>query len=509
MKNYWYWTCFCVLFVSSAAHSSFLSSGSVRGDVFLVRGSGDVVPAAGRTVYLLPFESELEIFYPAFNEAYEKISEKNKAEILGTCAAAAERIAIDSSKQQSLLDEAVSRETVPEGGCVVYEDEVNRLSDTVDELTAHYKKKGKELSKEINELERVKLKKIEKGLDDFVAKRVEMDSALVNLKRLKNDKLKVMVDAAERDVRDKISVVILRKIKSRYSTRIPLEIVLRNDSDYCVHEVSFELSAGGVVSEEYGRNFKDRVDEYGFKYNCPIPPKGSKAIHVQYDPGFIVGNFRVNTPRKRMLVSEMSLETYEHSGGDFLFPTESKVIDFEITTPPQKVRSGDQVSYMVEDVDFEQIVKANNKFSEDKEIIKIQDNFSLEKMKYDDLIVSAKKDEALKIKDVKKRMNQNRSKYRQSYDSQMESRRGFEGKLSKCKKDNILIDGIESKLSDLRGMSSTMKRCANGGVDGEVYGAIEALKLDYPYQIGEIPDMRSGLSEEFVNHVLLSMALAE
>lgn len=68
------------------------SQDDVKGNAFVVKGEGDIKPAAGRTIYLLDFENRAELFHTSGMAAYTTVTDRIGDELNEVCEEAVEKL---------------------------------------------------------------------------------------------------------------------------------------------------------------------------------------------------------------------------------------------------------------------------------------------------------------------------------------------------------------------------------------------------------------------------------
>lgn len=89
----------------------------LNGDAYLIKQGGDITPVAGRQIYLLPYENEINFLYDASSSVYET----NKNNLLNNfefmCKSGIDLSLYKKNELNKKLEEIKIKSTIPQGGC--------------------------------------------------------------------------------------------------------------------------------------------------------------------------------------------------------------------------------------------------------------------------------------------------------------------------------------------------------------------------------------------------------
>ena len=330
------------------------SQHSINGNVFVVKENGDIKPAAGQTIYLIPLESRADLFYPVAMAAYATVTENLRDQIELSCKAATKFITHAKSELEADLSEIKQKGTVPEDGCSNLEAEANRLSDEA-------KKLNEANSESIASLE-AKLRDARKRLSRKVNRRAE---------ELKNEAL---------------SRIEVRLLGHKYSN--DYQVIIKNSSNYCLVAISDYGFLKPIVLELYSKGIKigeDMVfstaeDEFGFNTGCHVLPQTIRA-------GIVAAPSYPFDPEEKLLLSQHNLPIVPVSNNNFqmhIRPDEVVLKKDNIGLYKLSSKKQDSaIKYTTTSIDWSKLAIADTKFAEDDEIQLLQKQLSRIKREHD------------------------------------------------------------------------------------------------------------------------------
>ena len=219
--------CFSILTACSKAN--------VDGDVFVVKGDGSVVPSSGRTVYLLPYNTELEFIHGIANESNANTIEKVKADLLKHCPTAQEQTKELIAKIGEDVSAIEAAERIPAGGCEGLDANVVSLSN--------------------------KLATIKRGHQDKVR---ELEASVAAMKAKKSAAIRIKADELEQIELDKIHTSLMPQDGYRVT------YMIQNGSDYCIKDpLAFAFYANDEMVES-GHESGFLKDDLGFSIPCLV-----------------------------------------------------------------------------------------------------------------------------------------------------------------------------------------------------------------------------------------------
>ena len=335
------------------------SQHSINGNVFVVKENGDIKPAAGQTIYLIPLESRADLFYPVAMAAYATVTENLRDQIELSCKAATQFITHAKSELEADLSEIKQKGTVPEDGCSNLEAEANRLSDKA-------KKLNEANSESVSSLE-AKLRDARKRLSRKVNRKAE---------ELKNEAL---------------SRIEVRLVGHKYSNYY--QVIIKNSSNYCLVAISDYGFLKPIVLELYSKGikigedmvFEDTVfstaeDEFGFNTGCHVLPQTIRA-EIVAAPSYPFD------PEEKLLLSQHNLPIVPVSNNNF----QMHIRPDEVVLKKDNIglyklsskKQGSAIKYTTTSIDWSKLAIADTKFAEDDEIQLLQKQLSRIKREHD------------------------------------------------------------------------------------------------------------------------------
>lgn len=316
------------------------SDSSLNGDVFVVKGNGDVKPLAGGKVYLLPYKNEAEFLYEIANNTYATII----PEISETVKRLSTSALDFAQEQKKNLDKEVALINVkyptPPKEC--------------NELESKYKtitQKSVPITKKHNKL----ISKYQK-----------------EIKVAKSDK-----NRAIRKVADKIK----NRIKKRVTVSINqdgynIEYTIHNDTPYGIVLKDVFLNYNKIKIDNV-RYFSTLYDEYGFDTNMHILPNKSR----RFDAILILKKISFN-PEWKLLYKTGKLKGVKGTFGE-LYPLVNQItLKYDLYKISSK-RDVNIIIYKKTPVNYTELALKEKSFSSfDKKITKIQQQTVMENKRF-------------------------------------------------------------------------------------------------------------------------------
>ena len=313
------------------------SKPTIEGNAFVVKGDGDVKPAAGQTVHLIPLESEVALFYPAAMAAYASATEGLEPQLKPLCESATEFVGRTKQVLEDNLNEIEQRGTVPKIGCTSLEAELNRLVNQTKELNEAHARNISNLQAKIRDIRSRKARKVSRRAT-----------------KLRNEE---------------ISAIKVTHAKSdRYFE--DYQISIGNPTEYCIGKgdfingyIGFEIfSKGMMIQSLKSVQFDIYKDKYGFNTKCLIPPKSHVSGHY---------SLYMDSAEVKLLVSQHGLPVKDGK----IIPDRAVLRNPVFYTSSSK-QVGARVEYMLKPVDWLKQAVKNVKFSEDAEIQPLEQQVS-------------------------------------------------------------------------------------------------------------------------------------
>lgn len=326
---------------------SLLNSGctdsNLTGDVFVVKGDGDIKPLAGWKVYLLPYKSEAEFLYEIANDTYATIIPETSetVKLLSQSALAF------AQEQKENLDKKVAsikgKYSTPPSDCNELESKYKTITQKTAQLTEKHNKLISQLENEINVATSDKDKALRKVAD-------EIDNGLRN---------KVTVTIISQDGHD-------------------IKYTIYNDTAYGIKLKKVVLNYNGIEIEEE-EYFSTLHDAYGFDTNMHVMPNTSRTFS-----GSIILKAIPRNPELKLLYETGKLKglnsKYSRRGP---YPLINKVIlKYDLYNISRK-RDENKIVYNKTPVNFTDLAIKEESFSSfDNKIERIRQQHATENNKF-------------------------------------------------------------------------------------------------------------------------------
>ena len=303
------------------------------GHVFVVKGGGDVKPAAGERVYLLPYADTAELRSALLKEMVSSQFAEVGPKMTESCKAAA--LALEAELQKNEAE----RQTLKSGGDISEEGCTARQK-TVDAAQVAFDADVAELQKTLASL-REQLSGLTKSYDDKV-----------------NSKAAALKAEAERGI----------SLNYKLDDIGWMKVTVKNSTPYCVGEtgrLSFNFFQKGIkVGTGSGYESSD-TDAYGFELGCFVEANSSRQIDSVRRPEF-------GSAEDKLLAERHGLKTVTVLySGYFTFDevTAPGLMDFfELSS----TSSGNRVVWSAKPVNWASIAKKDLQAPETAEIEKIK-----------------------------------------------------------------------------------------------------------------------------------------
>jgi len=253
-------------------------NGSVEGDVFIIKGGGEIAVSPGRTVTFIPAESERAIFSQAAKSAGAVALAGIQTELLGLCPVAKADAKQVLSGLTEEITEIKAKGSIPAAGC-------ENLSATSTRLASEVASTKKSQASELKRL------------------RADLASAISE----KEKRVMKLADKLESEQKKLISVTYAPSGRGDGATW-----TFRNNTDYCIGEESsymFYFQAQGFSNGIKTASTSDSAfsaikDEFGFEIEgCYLPAGKSKT-----NSGYAASTTK--SPEIKKAVTEGKLQTY-------------------------------------------------------------------------------------------------------------------------------------------------------------------------------------------------------
>ncbi len=483
--------CLVAMAISPLA-SAYFDSGKISGDIFLVRNDGAVIPAAGRFVYLIPVETDVDLFYPAFKSAYNTISAQNINEMKVVCSEASKFIGAEKSNLQSQLSKLVSRKSVPEGGCGLLKAKISSMVSSSETSYKKFQKKETEILKKIAELSTKKEEKISDVNKEYLSEKTEILKKITELQEQKEIKVQQLSSKLQDDISNSIKVAFVPE-----ENGIIENWHLNNKTQYCIHSLEVDAYAKGVkIGEQISINIEDSEDKYGFKKNCPVSPSSSVSMYSYWNGP------SVYDATTKLMVERHSMSTYGSSYSKRIWPDQIVVTNFTVSSTPVRNETDGKISYINDVIDTAKIVLSNNEFSEDFKIVNFEKALVELASDYEALNakVSIEEDRAInKLSNSHERLV---ADYKAS--ANLDELTSWFDQVELCESDSQIKLDVSNAVADLNRVSEALLSCLADNVSVEIYDGLAVLEEKFSQEF-KIPGLREGLKSEFVKNVLIEI----
>ena len=334
-----------IIFISAVSLAG-CGKSDIQGNAFVVKGGGDIHPAAGRTVYLIPEKSVDSLFARAIKDVTPAIMESYTAAIKPMCAPAKDAVTLLNETYKTKLQGIKNKENIPPSGCTSLQEDVVGLNGIFKEI------RGRHLDK---------IAGIKSEIEDQKAKRDI---------RIKNH---------AKDLRKQA----LKKVRINFEpddSGYMVGVTLFNGTEYYIKNkaVGDVLSKGvkiGIVEMTTRATYIE--DRFGFKMDFVVSPnsKAPKGNAVMSSFFGIGVQFK---PEMRLLVAKHGLPVNTNG---YIVPNEIITTDVRFGHKPTKTKAGNIIKYSSKDVSFFEIA-SKNKYPEDFRIAALTKSLDKENKTY-------------------------------------------------------------------------------------------------------------------------------
>ena len=134
--------------------------GKVEGDVFIVKGGGDIAVSPGREVTFIPYESEMALLRKASVSASKVALASIELEVGKLCPDAVPIAKAALDRNRSIIEVITQRQSVPTSGCGGLEAKRDSSAESASAVLATQKSERERLAAELDRAESAKSKKI-------------------------------------------------------------------------------------------------------------------------------------------------------------------------------------------------------------------------------------------------------------------------------------------------------------------------------------------------------------
>ncbi len=212
----------------------------------MVKGGGDVKPAAGERVYLLPYADKDELRSALLEEAISSQFAEVAPRLVESCKAGAAAVEKELQKNQAELQKLQSTGDISEASCSALQVAQGEAKAVFDEEVSEYKRQIAALQSELS------------GLTNTYS-----------------DQLSARASELKANAERQVSLSYVFDI-------IGYKVTARNNTGYCVGkpgalEFNF-LQKGTVVAKKMEYGVSSDQDEYGFSLGCTVKPNSSRQL---------------------------------------------------------------------------------------------------------------------------------------------------------------------------------------------------------------------------------------
>jgi hypothetical protein len=303
----------------------------IEGDAFITKGPGDIKPAAGQTVYLIPSASSAEVLRGALQGKLNEQQRLVESGIQQSCQKASDFLAARTkliADEEHAIDSSLREKRSPE--CSGAQIEFDKLDSATQRKRGEIRQNTADLESRLRELQ--------------MKKTIEVSRIATSLQ-------------------DKASNEVLIRIYPEFAGYF--RIGIENRSQYCLKEINkLEFSIKGraiQVREPFFFNsgiLGTERDQYGFETGCGLSPQSTRRIDGLFNAPSVRSD-----PRLALTASEFNLPIKD----GYLMPDSVKGT-FRFAEGPFVRKEGDRLTYSTKNVDFSSIAANSAKFPEDREI---------------------------------------------------------------------------------------------------------------------------------------------
>ena len=146
---------------------------NIQGNVFVIKGDGDIKPAAGRTVYLIPEKSVHALLSRAINDVTPSVTASYVAAIKPFCHTAKKTIVGLHTTIVEELRNIKDSGDIPPTGCALLKEEVKRIEDTFKSVESGHLDKVAGIESKLKNLEAKRANKIKSHANTLKKKATE------------------------------------------------------------------------------------------------------------------------------------------------------------------------------------------------------------------------------------------------------------------------------------------------------------------------------------------------
>ena len=312
--------------------------GKVEGDVFIVKGGGDIAVSPGREVTFIPYESEMALLRKASVSASKVALASIELEVGKLCPDAVPIAKAALDRNRSIIEVITQRQSVPTSGCGGLEAKRDSSAESASAVLATQKSERERLAAELDRAESAKSKKI-----------AEIASSL--------------------ETREKALITTdFRTIRSGYDNG-DVTVTIRNGSKYCIGDGSSYARWGATLLGQDGTVkignksiYKSSAeDEFGFS-------KGKCVLEAGVAISDKISSYmrKLDSPEQKKAAADGRLKTescgYNNSdtgGVPASIRLDGDISFFEVS----KETIGSNVSYAVKPVDWVAMAQESTSFS--------------------------------------------------------------------------------------------------------------------------------------------------
>jgi len=338
-----------ILFVIALLCLSGCGESDIKGNAFVIKGNGDIKPAAGSTVYLVPESSVNSLLTRAISDVTPKVMKSYKKIIGLMCPPAKNKIvgldAAIKTKIQGIKDNGNTLAS----GCLPLQDKVLKLDSAFQSVKSEHLKK---LSAIESQLKKMKSKR---------SLKVTSSAAALKKKSLKS-----------------LTARISRQHPNEKFLASYYEIFVMNNTDYYIDDLHIDVFSKGVKIANASCYGRKRNDNYGFYMASYLAAPHSKAKKgsCTYKAEDISDD-----PKSKLLVSQKKLPLNKQFYQQHIIPSKVVITGATFKYKPIKKTIEKAIKYTSKDVSFHDVA-SQKKYPEDATIAKLETSITIEKSRY-------------------------------------------------------------------------------------------------------------------------------
>jgi len=492
-----------ILGVAIMALSGCFKQDDVR-HAFVIKGGGQVSPAAGAQFRYYPGMSKADFFYEPIQTAYQAATSNLANELLPLCPDARTFLDGESAESEQVVEELKESGGIPLGGCGTIENESAELNTQLAQSRIQFDQKIAELQAKASEYEAERAP-LQARVDQ------QLGSLRTSQQRLEQER-QTEIKQRAKDLRSKALSEI--EVDISYDDREygfctiigQADLVIINGSQYDLGTGSYQITAykgGEKLNDFVVTNYSTATDDLGFQTGTSLAAGRSYKASFGYVP------VRSDTPEGRLFAQQTGLkfEKCGYSSSSAIRPDRFVVNGFigEFFIPDAKpTTEGNRRVYRPKKVDWDAIAINAGEFSQDAELKSVADE-----------IQSFKLPESARINEIDAELRANRSQIVQlqtdfaNSDLQRQLNTKIEA-MDRCEVDSKKLEQANQTSARLASLIKSISTCETPGeFDGPaVFGVMQTLNIEFD-QLLPIPEVGESFRVQARSNILSAFVDSE